>query len=57
MWLVWRMWGHVILGAVLAIPVALIAAHLLARARESRGHPHPARTAYADVLMVAGTAP
>ncbi|MCC5578522.1 VanZ family protein [Microtetraspora sp. AC03309] len=57
MWLVWRMWGHVIMAAVLAVPVTLLAAHLLARRRAARGHPHPARTAYADVLMIAGTAP
>ncbi len=57
MWLVWQMWGHVIVAAVLAVPVALLAAHLLARRRAARGHPHPARTAYADVGMIVGTLP
>ncbi|WP_067181299.1 VanZ family protein [Microtetraspora niveoalba] len=55
--LVWRMWGHVILSAVLAIPVAVLAARLLARRRAALGHPHPARTAYADIAMIVATLP
>ncbi|MCT9929720.1 VanZ family protein [Planotetraspora sp. A-T 1434] len=57
MWLAWHMWRHVIIGALLAVPLALAAAHLLARRRAARRHPHPFRTAYADVFMVVGTAP
>ncbi|MEV7966734.1 VanZ family protein [Sphaerisporangium sp. NPDC088356] len=35
----------------------VLVAHLLARRRARGGHPHPARTAYADVFAVAGTLP
>jgi glycopeptide antibiotics resistance protein len=35
----------------------LVMAHLLTRRRAHRRHPHPARTAYADVFAVAGTLP
>ncbi|MEV8637203.1 VanZ family protein [Streptosporangium sp. NPDC051023] len=41
----------------MAIPLALLAARLLARRRARDGHPSPARTAAADVAMVAGTTP
>ncbi|MFC4533765.1 VanZ family protein [Sphaerisporangium dianthi] len=39
------------------LPAAIAVAHLLARLRARRGHPRPARTAYADVFIVAGTLP
>lgn len=53
----WHLWGYVVLATLLWLPVAVLAAHLLARRRARRGRPHPARTAYADVLIVAGTLP
>ncbi|MBO3749276.1 VanZ family protein [Streptosporangiaceae bacterium NEAU-GS5] len=53
----WNAWGHVIIAAVLALPVAAIGSLLLARRRTGRGHPSPWRTAVADVAIVAGTAP
>ncbi|MER5318115.1 VanZ family protein [Streptosporangium roseum] len=54
---VWHVWGNIIIAAVLAVPLALIAARLLALRRIRGGHPFPVRTAVADVGMVAGTAP
>lgn len=57
MLLAWRMWGHIILFSLLAAPVVLLTAYLMARQRASSGMPHPFRTAFADVLMVAGTLP
>lgn len=54
---VWRLWGHVVVAAVVAVPAAVAAARLLARRRARDGHPLPVRTAVADVVMVAGTAP
>src|SRR3954468_5858094 len=53
----WDAWGHVIIAAALALPAAAVAALLLARHRDRRGHPFPRRTAVADVAIVAGTAP
>ncbi|MFD0887152.1 VanZ family protein [Streptosporangium algeriense] len=43
--------------SALAVPLVLLAVRLLARRRARDGHPHPTRTAAADVAMVAGTAP
>ncbi|MBX6382311.1 MAG: hypothetical protein IRZ07_04945 [Microbispora sp.] len=37
--------------------MAVLAALLIGRRRARRGHPAPVRTATADVVMVAGTAP
>ncbi|GAA3095216.1 VanZ family protein [Streptosporangium carneum] len=54
---VWRLWGNVIVASVLAVPLAVLAARLLARRRARDGHPFPARTAAADVAMAVGTAP
>lgn len=54
---VWRLWGHVVVAAVVAVPAAVAAVRLLARRRARRGHPLPVRTAAADVAMVAGTVP
>ncbi len=53
----WDLWGHVIIAGFLGVPLAVLAAVALARARRGRGHPAPARTAVADVGIVAGTAP
>lgn len=53
----WNAWGHVVIAAVLTLPAAALAALLLARHRRRRGHPRPRRTAVADVVIVAGTAP
>ncbi|MFE3452679.1 VanZ family protein [Nonomuraea sp. NPDC059194] len=53
----WDLWGHVIVAGLLGIPLAVLAALTLARARRGRGHPAPTRTAIADVGIVAGTAP
>ncbi|ETK31524.1 VanZ family protein [Microbispora sp. ATCC PTA-5024] len=53
----WNAWGHVVVAAVLALPVAALAAFLLAGHRRRAGHPAPRRTAFADVAVVAGTAP
>lgn len=57
MWLTWHLWGRVIIGSLLAVPVALLAAHALGRLRAARNHARPFRTAYADVFIVAGTMP
>lgn len=57
MWLTWRLWGDVIIGSLLAVPIALLIGHLLGRVRAAGNHPRPFRTAYADVFMVAGTLP
>ncbi|MFI7537386.1 VanZ family protein [Streptosporangium sp. NPDC049376] len=54
---VWALWGNVIVVSALAVPLALLAVRLLARRRARDGHPHPTRTAAADVAMVAGTVP
>lgn len=51
------MWGNVIIGGVLALPLAAVAIFLLARFRSRRDHPSPVRTALADVGIVVGTAP
>ncbi|MFI7439251.1 VanZ family protein [Nonomuraea indica] len=53
----WELWGNVIIAGVLALPPAAAAAFLLARHRARAGHPAPARTALADVGVVAGTLP
>jgi hypothetical protein len=53
----WRTWGNVIIAAASAVPVAVLAAFLLARRRGRAGHPAPWRTAAADVGALAGTAP
>ncbi len=53
----WSAWGHVVIATVCAVPVAALAVLLLTRRRARRGHPAPLRTAVADVVMVAGTAP
>ncbi|MET9339463.1 VanZ family protein [Nonomuraea sp. NPDC003804] len=53
----WDLWGHVIIAGLLGVPLAVLAALALTRARRRRGHPAPARTAVADVGIVAGTAP
>lgn len=57
MWRVWQMWGHVLVAALVALPVAALTAHHLAFRRKSAGHPHPARTAWRDVGLALGTAP
>ncbi|MFF5208394.1 VanZ family protein [Streptosporangium sp. NPDC000396] len=54
---VWHAWGNVIIAAVLAVPLVVIAIRLLALRRTRDGHPFPVRTAVADVVMTAGTAP
>ncbi|MFF4416471.1 VanZ family protein [Streptosporangium sp. NPDC001559] len=54
---VWALWGNVIVVSALAVPLVLLAVRLLARRRARAGHPHPTRTAAADVAMAAGTAP
>ncbi len=51
------MWGSVIAGALIALPLACVVARQWARHRAARGRPRPAATAWADVLMVVGTAP
>jgi glycopeptide antibiotics resistance protein len=51
------MWGHVVTGGLLAVPVAIIAARQLAFLRARRRHPRASRTAWADVGMIVGTAP
>ncbi|MEN3537476.1 VanZ family protein [Microbispora sp. ZYX-F-249] len=53
----WGTWGHVVVAAVCAVPVAVVAVLLLTRHRVRRSHPAPRRTAAADVVMVAGTTP
>ncbi|MGC5014875.1 VanZ family protein [Streptosporangium sp. DT93] len=53
----WQMWGNVVIAAFLSVPVAVVAARLLALRRARAGRPHPVRTALADVVAVAGTAP
>jgi hypothetical protein len=57
MWLVWRMWGSVIIATLVTLPMCAIAARYLAIRRKRAGQPHPARTALLDVAMVAGTLP
>lgn len=51
------MWGNVIIGGVLALPLAVLAAWVITRVRAAHGHAAPARTAVADVGIVVGTAP
>ncbi|GGS75772.1 hypothetical protein GCM10010156_38250 [Planobispora rosea] len=53
----WETWGGVVAAAVLTVPLAALAAFLLARLRTRSGHPSPRRTALADVAIVTGTAP
>ncbi|MGW4643188.1 VanZ family protein [Sphaerisporangium sp. NPDC004334] len=53
----WQLWRYVVVATLVLLPAAVAAAHLLARRRARQGHPHPARTAYADVFIVAGTLP
>ncbi|GAA2845542.1 hypothetical protein GCM10010517_02000 [Streptosporangium fragile] len=53
----WHLWGDVVIAAFLAIPPAALAGWLLAARRTRAGHPFPVRTALADVVAVAGTAP
>jgi hypothetical protein len=53
----WHLWGYIVLATFLCLPAALLAARRLAGRRARRGRPHPARTAYADVFIVAGTVP
>ncbi len=57
MLLAWDLWGHVVMATLLTIPAGWGVAHLLPRSRERSNHPEPARTAYADVFMVIGSAP
>ncbi|MDP9864428.1 MULTISPECIES: VanZ family protein [Streptosporangium] len=57
MYQVWQVWGNIIITAVVALPLALAAARLLALRRLRAGHPLPVRTAVADVAVTAGTAP
>jgi hypothetical protein len=51
------MWGHVIVAALVALPIGAIAARQLAIHRERAGRPHPTRTAWLDLGMVVGTLP
>ncbi|GAA0820608.1 VanZ family protein [Streptosporangium amethystogenes subsp. fukuiense] len=53
----WQLWGNIVIATFVAIPVAVVAVHLLARHRARKGHPFPVRTALADVVAVTGTAP
>ncbi|MFF5109726.1 VanZ family protein [Streptosporangium sp. NPDC000509] len=53
----WQQWGNVVLAALLAVPAVVVAVRLLTLRRTRSGHPFPARTALADVVAVAGTAP
>ncbi|MEU4536278.1 VanZ family protein [Streptosporangium sp. NPDC023825] len=53
----WQQWGNIVLAAFLAVPAAVVAVGLLTLHRARAGHPFPARTALADVVAVAGTAP
>lgn len=53
----WQQWGNVVLAALLAVPAVVVAVRLLALRRARAGHPFPVRTALADVVAVAGTAP
>lgn len=53
----WQQWGNIVLAAFLAVPAAVVAVRLLTLRRTRAGHPFPARTALADVVAVAGTAP
>ncbi|RDI24713.1 VanZ family protein [Lentzea flaviverrucosa] len=57
----WQEWvgteTGVVVGAVLGIPVAVLAMLLLALYRKLVENPHPWRTALADVGMVYGTLP
>lgn len=57
MWRVWQMWGHVLIAAFVALPLAALTARHLAFRREKAGHPHPVRTAWLDVGLVVGTLP
>ncbi|MFF3441586.1 VanZ family protein [Streptosporangium sp. NPDC002721] len=53
----WQQWGNIVLVAFLATPLVVVAVRLLALRRARAGHPFPSRTALADVVAVAGTAP
>jgi VanZ like family len=53
----WQQWGNIVLAAFLTVPAVVVAVRLLALRRARAGHPLPARTALADVVAVAGTAP
>jgi len=53
----WQQWGNIVLAAFLAVPAAVVAVRLLTLRRTRSGHPSPARTALADVVATAGTAP
>ncbi|MEU4830249.1 VanZ family protein [Streptosporangium sp. NPDC023615] len=53
----WQMWGNVVIAAFLAVPLAAPAVRLLALRRARAGRPRPVRTALADVVATAGTAP
>ncbi|MEV0586855.1 VanZ family protein [Nonomuraea sp. NPDC050310] len=50
-------WGNIVTAGALAVPLAVLAMIVIARVRRGRGHPAPARTAIADVGIVAGTVP
>ncbi|GAA0994369.1 VanZ family protein [Acrocarpospora macrocephala] len=57
MLLAWRMWGHIILFSLFALPIALLTAYLIGRQRASSGMEHPFRTPLSDALSVTGTLP
>ncbi|WP_249124360.1 VanZ family protein [Saccharopolyspora erythraea] len=56
---VWQSWGHVVVAALLAVPVAALVVVALARLRAPNAADRPAawRRSLAEVLAVAGTAP
>jgi VanZ like protein len=56
---VWRSWGHVIVAAVLALPVIVLVVVALARWRTATGTPRgtAVRRSLAETLAVAGTVP
>ncbi|WP_169729382.1 VanZ family protein [Thermoactinospora rubra] len=51
------LWGHVVIAALLSLPLAAVATVLLARARARLSHPAPMRTAVADIGILTGTVP
>lgn len=53
----WELWGNIVIAGALGLPLAAAAMLLLARRRAGGGHPAPARSAIADVGIVAGTPP
>lgn len=51
------MWGHVIVAALVALPLSAVAARHLAVRRKRAGRRDPARGAWLDIGLVVGTLP